>query len=301
MPIYFYGLRKLMDEKNISQKTLAEACGIAPNSISRMMQGEYVSIETIDKICNFFNCDYGDIITRYKKDDPIGYVSDARYEEGMAQVRTALVYYMEKTGETVFTVSKKTTLSVNTIKSFLLGNPIHSTSFLKLTKLGDRFNNRLFEIVNGAMKPDEYIAPKPIKYVSFTVYYRLLKLVPKGKLTRMEDLETYVAKKLHVEYVSFVPFQGDAQWENSPDIMYTIPYWREVSTRGVLRETSKCPRCDQEQILTEEGHTIIKYGRNSKRVEGFENKLFDFNAVDDEVFFEIYNDKESNRTYELQC
>ena len=299
MPIYYYGLRKLMDDNNITQKALAEACDIAPNSISRMMQGEYVSIETIDKICNFFNCDYGNIITRFKKDDPIGYVSDAQYEEGMAQVRTALVYYMEKTGEAVSRVSQKTTLSVNTIKSFLLGNPIHSTSFLKLTKLGDVFNNRLAEIMNGAMKPDEYIAPKPIKKVSFKVYYKLLKLVPNGKLARREDIEAYVAKKLNVEYVSFALFKGDSQWEFSTDIMFTIPYWREISTRGVLQETSKCSKETQEQALIEEGHTLVKYGRDSKRVEDFQNKLFDFNSIDDKSFFEIYDDEESKRFYEF--
>ena len=217
----------------------------------------------------------------------------------MAQVRTALVYYMEKTGEAVSRVSQKTTLSVNTIKSFLLGNPIHSTSFLKLTKLGDVFNNRLAEIMNGAMKPDEYIAPKPIKKVSFKVYYKLLKLVPNGKLARREDIEAYVAKKLNVEYVSFALFKGDSQWEFSTDIMFTIPYWREISTRGVLQETSKCSKETQEQALIEEGHTLVKYGRDSKRVEDFQNKLFDFNSIDDKTFFEIYDDEESKRFYEF--
>ena len=288
-----------MDENGITQKALAEACDIAPNSISRMMQGEYVSIETIDKICNYFNCDYGDIITRFKKEDPIGYVSDAQYEEGMAQVRTALVYYMEKTGESVSRVSSKTTLSVNTIKSFLLGKPIHSTSFLKLTKLGEIFNKKLSEIMEGKMQPEEYRGPKPIKKVSFKVYYQLLKLVPKGKLARTEDIAAYVAKKLNVEYVSFALFRGDSQWEFSTDIMYTIPYWREISVRGVLQNTTKCSKEMQEQALIEEGHTLIKYGRDSKKVEDFQNKLFDFNSIDDSVFFEIYNDEEAKRKYEF--
>lgn len=57
----------------------------------------------------FFNCDYSDIITRLKKDYPIGYVSDAQYEEGMAQVRSIGLLH-EKTGEAVPRVSRKTTL-----------------------------------------------------------------------------------------------------------------------------------------------------------------------------------------------
>lgn len=39
----------------LRQKTLAEPCDIVQNSIARMLQGKYVSIKTIDKICNFFS------------------------------------------------------------------------------------------------------------------------------------------------------------------------------------------------------------------------------------------------------
>lgn len=50
-------------EKNISQKELSETLGIRMQTISDMEQGKSkaLSVDTIDKLCTFFNCSISDI------------------------------------------------------------------------------------------------------------------------------------------------------------------------------------------------------------------------------------------------
>ena len=50
-------------EKNISQKELSETLGIRLQTISDMEMGKSkaLSIDTIDKLCNYFDCTINDI------------------------------------------------------------------------------------------------------------------------------------------------------------------------------------------------------------------------------------------------
>lgn len=43
-------------------KTSLRNNGIHPTSIAKMGRNERVSIEVLEKVCNFLNCDIGDII-----------------------------------------------------------------------------------------------------------------------------------------------------------------------------------------------------------------------------------------------
>ena len=46
----------------IMKKTdLITVAGINPNILARLGKGEYVSMESLHKICKAFNCDVGDI------------------------------------------------------------------------------------------------------------------------------------------------------------------------------------------------------------------------------------------------
>ncbi len=40
---------------------LITVAGINPNILARLRKGEYVSMESLHKICKAFNCDVGDI------------------------------------------------------------------------------------------------------------------------------------------------------------------------------------------------------------------------------------------------
>ena len=55
-------LWKLLIDKDIKKKTdLIPLAGISTNILARMGKGEYVSMESLHKICKAFNCDVGDI------------------------------------------------------------------------------------------------------------------------------------------------------------------------------------------------------------------------------------------------
>ena len=57
-------LWKLMIDKNIKRKTdLIELSGISTNVLAKLTKGDYISMESLQKICKALNCDAGDIFS----------------------------------------------------------------------------------------------------------------------------------------------------------------------------------------------------------------------------------------------
>ena len=55
-------LWKLMIDKVIKKKTdLIPLAGISTNILAKLNKGDYVSMESIQKVCKALNCDVGDI------------------------------------------------------------------------------------------------------------------------------------------------------------------------------------------------------------------------------------------------
>ena len=55
-------------EKGYKNKTdLIELAGISTNIVAKLNKGEYISMESLHKICNVLECDIGDITTFSKK------------------------------------------------------------------------------------------------------------------------------------------------------------------------------------------------------------------------------------------
>ena len=48
-------------DKEMKKTDLITVAGINPNFLARLGKGEYVSMESLHKICKAFNCDVGDI------------------------------------------------------------------------------------------------------------------------------------------------------------------------------------------------------------------------------------------------
>lgn len=281
MPISYDGLWKLMEERGVSQGELAKACGIADNSITRMRKGEYLSMETIDKICNYFGCDYGDIMTRAVKADNVqNYIAqEDKRDEILSATRRALVKYMEQNGMTVAQVHEVTELSINTIKSFLTGEAISSISFTKLCRLGDGYLSLVTKEakINSGANTIVRIPARKMTKVSGYIFYKLLCQVPSGRITRSDDILAFVSKAKGYEYIEID--YADAytlSWKATR--LLDIPYWREVSTRGMLMDTFDCSKERQRMMLEREGLTVIECGANkaSLGVENYKNLLFDF-------------------------
>ena len=63
MSVSYKGLWKLMIDKNLNKKDLKTTLGISSATIAKMSKGEYVSMEVLQKICGFLECDIGDVVS----------------------------------------------------------------------------------------------------------------------------------------------------------------------------------------------------------------------------------------------
>ena len=62
MAICYDRLFHLMIDKRISNAQLKEKAGFSANIITRLKRNEYVSIESIEKICSVLQCGVDDIL-----------------------------------------------------------------------------------------------------------------------------------------------------------------------------------------------------------------------------------------------
>lgn len=63
MKISYNGLWKILIDKNMQKKDLIDKIGISSTTIAKMGKGEKVSLDVIERICSYFDCDVGDIIS----------------------------------------------------------------------------------------------------------------------------------------------------------------------------------------------------------------------------------------------
>lgn len=133
----------------------------------------------------------------------------------------------------------------------------------------------------GDISFEKEVIYKPAKEsvrVPYAVYINLLRVVPKGRLTRYVDIENYVRKQLNAENVEFTCDALDTRKIFECYAQGEIPFWRVVSERGFLTDTMNCSRDRQEKLLNEERVAITECGAGNRslRVENYKEYLFDF-------------------------
>ena len=62
MAVYYDRLFHLMIDKKISNTQLKDMAGVSANIITRLKKNEYVSLESIEKICFVLNCEVGEVL-----------------------------------------------------------------------------------------------------------------------------------------------------------------------------------------------------------------------------------------------
>ena len=62
MAFTYKPLWKLLMDKEMNKKELMQATGISKSTIDKMGRGEIVSLEVIDRICNYFDCRVEDVV-----------------------------------------------------------------------------------------------------------------------------------------------------------------------------------------------------------------------------------------------
>ena len=62
MAISYNGLWKILIDNGMKKGDLKRRTGISSGTISKMTNGEAVTLTVLEKICNEFNCDIGDLV-----------------------------------------------------------------------------------------------------------------------------------------------------------------------------------------------------------------------------------------------
>ena len=66
MTISYNGLWKILIDKNKKKTDLIEEIGISSSTLAKMSKGKPVSLVILAKICDKYECDFGDLIS-YEK------------------------------------------------------------------------------------------------------------------------------------------------------------------------------------------------------------------------------------------
>lgn len=61
MNVDYKKLWKLLIDKDMKKTDLIPVAGISSNVLAKMNKGEFVSMESIQKVCKALDCDVGDI------------------------------------------------------------------------------------------------------------------------------------------------------------------------------------------------------------------------------------------------
>ena len=67
MSISYNGLWKKLIDNNMQKKDLTEKLSISSATIAKMGKGESVSLDVLERICIYLDCDIGDVISFEKK------------------------------------------------------------------------------------------------------------------------------------------------------------------------------------------------------------------------------------------
>jgi DNA-binding Xre family transcriptional regulator len=62
MDVCYNKLFKLLIDKRMKKAELRQAIGVSPNTMSKLSNNEFVSMDVLVKICRALNCDIGDIV-----------------------------------------------------------------------------------------------------------------------------------------------------------------------------------------------------------------------------------------------
>ena len=62
MPVSYDKLWKLLIDKKMNRTELKEAAGISFNVLAKMGKSEFISMESLYKICHTLDCNIGDVL-----------------------------------------------------------------------------------------------------------------------------------------------------------------------------------------------------------------------------------------------
>lgn len=68
MAVTYSKLWKLLVDKKMSKADLRKRASFSPNTLTKLRKDEFVALPVLDKICDYFDVDYGDIMQHLPDD-----------------------------------------------------------------------------------------------------------------------------------------------------------------------------------------------------------------------------------------
>lgn len=62
MAFSYKPLWKLLIDRDMSKKDLMEATGVSKSTVNKMSKGQSVSMDILDRLCDYFHCQIQDIV-----------------------------------------------------------------------------------------------------------------------------------------------------------------------------------------------------------------------------------------------
>lgn len=108
-------------------------------------------------------------------------------------------------------------------------------------------------------------------------YVALVCKMPRGQITRSEDIEAYLCRIHHVKKVMIESFPYPPFDEAGKE----VPYWRVVGTHGYISDDRMCSRERKTKLLQKEGLQVEACGTEGKslRVLDYKTHLADLNEI----------------------
>ncbi|MEA1959787.1 MAG: helix-turn-helix transcriptional regulator [Bacillota bacterium] len=69
MDVCYNKLFKLLIDKGMKKTDLRKITAISPNTLTKLSNNEFVSMEVLVKVCRALDCDFGDIVEVVKSPD----------------------------------------------------------------------------------------------------------------------------------------------------------------------------------------------------------------------------------------
>ena len=68
MTVSYIGLWKLLIDKGMKKQDLVEKVGLSSSTVAKMGKGENVSMDVLQKLCDYLDCNVGDIMSFEKEE-----------------------------------------------------------------------------------------------------------------------------------------------------------------------------------------------------------------------------------------
>lgn len=110
------------------------------------------------------------------------------------------------------------------------------------------------------------------------MYVQLICKVPKGRITRTEEIDAFLKKAYGAENIS----RGRDLYPTYLNTGDEIPYWRVVTTRGIVKDWYPgAATGSQQEKLREEGFVVLPSGPEgvSMKVDHYKDYIYDFSDI----------------------